>query len=80
MTLLTSAAQFLGQSWCRYSDIVKLNCFLSGTNRWKKYSFSIPGSSCELKDKLFSVDAEILAKAAGIVRKDMFLHKGLNFS
>ena len=49
-------------------------------NRWKKYSFSIPGSSCELKDKLFSVDAEILAKAAGIVRKDMFLHKGLNFS
>ena len=73
MTLLTSAARFLGQSWRRYEDIVKLNCFLSGTNRWKKYSFSIPGSSCLLKDALFSV-------AGGIVRKDMFLHKGFNFS
>jgi hypothetical protein len=42
------------------------------------------GISCLLKDALkqrdFSADAEILAKAARIVRKDMFLHKGFNFS
>lgn len=38
------------------------------------------GISCLLKNALFSVDAEILAKAARIVGKDMFLHKGFNFS
>ena len=31
MTLLTSAAQLFGQSWLWCSDIVKLNCFLSGS-------------------------------------------------
>ena len=31
MTLLTSAAQLFGQSWLQCNDIVKLNCFLSGS-------------------------------------------------
>ena len=30
-TLLASAAQLFGQSWLRYSDTVKLNCILNGS-------------------------------------------------